>query len=216
VPTQSAVRLGFRALAFAQPERAMLWLAWQEREVQAMIPDEMRRKAWRLWLAHPNPHALDRALEWAGVATPNAPDTGPGEAAPLELRPAVLEDEVRRGVREALFESPLAGLDVLRRLPEALRCVVCRSDLQAVWTELLAAERAKDALLLIEAAPAALCPVPERGEIAALLASDDAEVRLSALRLVPLLSESPRPVGWEGGRGDAPAPPPAPASPRSR
>jgi hypothetical protein len=209
------VREGFRACAGLEPQGALFWLAEQDDATRGLIPHEIRMAAWRLWVSDPPgasvPVEMGAALEWAGV-DPDAhalATTGDGLVAPAELRPADLEAELRSAVLEAVDRAPAKGFQLLENLPEPLRPSIERTDLQALWTSFLEASRGEDALALFEQAPEVIRPVPSTDDIARLLQSGSAAVRLGALRLAAHVPDSGATPPMAAPEAPLPSPTPA-------
>jgi hypothetical protein len=197
----------YRIFAENLPRTALRWLARQSDALRLLIPHALRMEAWRAWAASRDEpgrsYALGDALEWAGVdaAAHGLRTSGTGLVAPAEFRPAALGDELSRAVLEAIEYDGAWGFQLLERLPDALRPKIDQPQVQDIWERLLARPRLYHALAVIECAPEALRPRPTAEQMAVLLGSKDADVRLAAIRLNTFAPGGPEHVEWghEGG-----------------
>jgi hypothetical protein len=168
------------------------------------VPRNVVLAAWRNWLARGNENDVLAALAWAGApglehAMPKDERADIAEA----YRPDDLADEVRRAVLEQMESEPEDALGMLARLPDGYPWpVLTRGDVEGVWARLIEAGQLLRAVLLLEKVPVALRPRPTAGELAALLASEDAQVRLVAIRLASNVRASgPAPSAARPGAG---------------
>jgi hypothetical protein len=204
----SLFRAVFARMVFQSPRSALHWLAMQGPAARALVPPEVRMRAWRAWLASDpvgeKPEELGRALAWAGVDL-EAHGLGPSEprqVAPAELRPADLEAEIAEAVLNELELRSVASHHLIRRLDARLLAGVTREKVHAMWSGLIEG-RGRKALDLLESLPEFCRPVPTPADLAVLLASGDAETRLRAIRLASLAGGARGERGELGGHSGA-------------
>jgi hypothetical protein len=187
----------FQISTMAFPDVVLDWLVQAPGRVQQLIPVEEQRRAWRRWLVQSLSIGRSDALHWAGAETPGLAPADDRDliAAPEAFRPVPVGDQVRLALLEALEGAePEEGVFALGHLPEALRPDLPGAVVQRTWGRLLEYGRPRAALLLLECVPTDRYPTVSDERAAALLQSNDAEVRLRAIRLMPLLRSHPSPA----------------------
>jgi hypothetical protein len=185
---KGAEHLGCALAAYAWKCRsaaeAFRFFAESRPELAPYVSREEVLTLWRLWVRRGMGPDVRTALVWAGVpglglTLPQGPLGESSEA----YRPEDVRAELARAMLEELAHKPEEGWRLPSRLPNEYKPALRPEQVQAVWRELVDSGRFRDALSLLELAPGPLRPAPDRTDLPVLLGSEDAEVRLAAIRL---------------------------------
>jgi hypothetical protein len=179
--------------------------------MRALFSEESMMAAWREWATDGYAGSLSGALR--RMEGPRGSTKGERNAytvAPHRVPEPRVREELQRAARSLLVRNPRWGLRFPATVPEALRPTLSPADVQYAWDELLGQDRPADALYLWEGAPDGCRPAPSEAQLAVLLGSTDARVRLSAIRKAADTLPAPNRAA---GAPDAPAcPVPGPTS----
>jgi hypothetical protein len=185
--------------------QAAAWIDSLKPEMLALVPQDAVLFVWRRLAVSDGGRFLGNALEWAG-ADPSEllPYAGGTTPLPLERRPESLRAELRLALLEEIEHEPFAGFTALAATPPEIRPALAPAEIQKLWARMLEDGRPRAALALLEYAPEpALKPLASEADIARLLQSPDADIRLQAIRL---LSARPAEQHAPSERADRPGP----------
>jgi hypothetical protein len=184
----------FRTFGLGFGMEALQWLGARRRHVREAIPAEMVHEVWRAHLGDRlSPAVMLRALHWAGADVDLSSLALPGEyrRALRALQPRDLGAEIHRAVLEMLERDPASAWQQRAQLPDAHRPTITAADVRQVWGRQVEKGEHALALALLENAAPELRPDLSAEDLAPLLGSGDAAVRLAAIRLVAQVAAAP-------------------------